>query len=224
MDRFVINRRSRREADEYNSLAWLIGLLYHAGDGNIYTGCRRLYRHYVWLHQRRGGVVEPVPDRIPLNRSARVHAAGEAVRAAGVMPDREVLGPLLLRLGEGELDRAPEAGSGSLRRGRKNLRSPDGDRSGSRRGTVQAAEAVSGVGVVQPAGSSDDLGGAGRVYLNGVVELLDSDSDERDCVGAKEAPRGEAPESEEFPMLEFTDSDLQRIDERVSESQGSGKT
>ena len=113
---------------------------------------------------------------------------------------------------------------GILRRSRENLWSPDGDNSGARRGTVQVAEDVSGFGAAQNADPSDDSGGAGRVYLSGVVELLDSDSDERDGVGAKEAPWGEAPESEEFPMLEFTDSDLQRIDERVSESQGSGKT
>ena len=65
-----------------------------------------------------------------------MHAAGKAVQAAGVMPDREVLGPLMLRLAKGELDRAPEAGLGILQRGRENLRSPDGDSSGARRGTV----------------------------------------------------------------------------------------
>ena len=89
---------------------------------------------------------------------------------------------------------------------------------------MQVAEDVSGVGAAQNADPSDDRGGAGCVYLSGVVELLDSDSDERDGVGAEEAPCGEAPESEEFPMLEFTDSNLQRIDERVSASQSSGKT
>ena len=79
-------------------------------------------------------------------------------------------------------------------------------------------------GATQDADASRDTKGVGPVYLNGVVELLDSDSDDRAKDGAVAAPRGEAAESEEFPMLECTDSDLQRIDERVSESKGSGRT
>ena len=62
------------------------------------------------------------------------------------------------------------------------------------------------------------------MYLSGVVELLDSDSDDRAGDGAVAAPCRGAAESKEFPMLEYTDSNLQRIDERVSESQGSGRT
>ena len=87
-----------------------------------------------------------------------------------------------------------------------------------------AEDNVSGPGAAQNADTSHDTKGAGRVYLNGVVELLDSNSDERNGNGAVAAPCGEAPDSKEFPMLEYTDSNLQRIDERVSESQSSGKT
>ena len=62
------------------------------------------------------------------------------------------------------------------------------------------------------------------MYLSGVVELLDSNSDERDGNGVVVAPLREVPDSEEFPMLEYTDSNLQRIDERVSKSKSSRKT
>jgi len=176
------------------------------------------------LHQRRGGVVEPVPDRVPRNRSARVHAAGEAVRAAGVMPEREVLAPLMSRLAEGELYRASEAGSGVSRHGQERSRASDVDTSDAMRRNVPVADDDSGNGVSQIADSRSSTDGAGRVYLNGVIELLDSDSEARKVDGAVAAPSEEAPDSDEFPMLEYSDSDLQQIDERVSESQNSGKT
>ena len=153
-----------------------------------------------------------------------MHAAGKAVRAAGVMPEREVLAPLMSRLAEGELDRASEAGSGAARHGQERSRASDEDNSDVMRCTVQVAENDIGNVASQNADSRSSTKGTGRVYLNGVIELLDSDNEAREGDGAVAAPSGEAPESDEFPMLEYSDSDLQRIDERVSESQNPGKT
>ena len=56
--------------------------------------------------------------------------------------------------------------------------------------------------------------------LSGVINLLESDSDRRGGNGAVVTSGGEAPDSNEIPMLEYTNSYLQQIDEHVSESQG----
>ena len=92
------------------------------------------------------------------------------------------------------------------------------------RRNVPVAENDSGNVASQNADSRTSTEGTGRVYLNGVIELLDSDNEAREGDGAAAAPNGEALDSDEFPMLEYSDSDLQRIDERVSESQNPGKT
>ena len=114
---------------------------------------------------------------------------------------------------------------GSLQRRQESSAFPDEGKSGAGRPNVQVAkDAVGKSGATQDADTSCETNGVRPVYLSGVVELLDGNSDDHAGDGAVAAPRGGAAESEEFPMLEYMDSNFQRIDERVSKSQGSGQT
>ena len=68
MDQYMLDEDAVRAAHEFAALAWIIGFLDRAGEGNIHTGLRRVYLVYVRLqHDRRDTeplILEREPDGI----------------------------------------------------------------------------------------------------------------------------------------------------------------
>ena len=120
--------------------------------------------------------------------------------------------------------RLTETALDSEQRGWERFAFPKAGKNGAGRPNVQFANnAGSGSGTVQDAATSSGNVSGGPLAnnnLSGVINLLESDSDRRGGNGAVVTSGGEAPDSNEIPMLEYTNSYLQQIDEHVSESQG----
>ena len=52
-------------AHKFAAIAWIIGFLNHAGEGNIHTGLRRVYLVYVRMQYDRREMEPLIPDWEP---------------------------------------------------------------------------------------------------------------------------------------------------------------
>ena len=66
-------------------------MLYHAGDGNIHTGLRQVYAHYVRMHQQRRSNERLIPARLPNGVEWRTRAMHAALRAVAEPPYRDAM-------------------------------------------------------------------------------------------------------------------------------------
>ena len=96
---------------EFAAFTWFIGMLYHAGDGDIHAGVRRVYAHYVWLHQQRRSTEELIPARSPDGVEWRTRALHGALRAVAQPPYRDAMGMMLTWLFQSPANRLGEAES-----------------------------------------------------------------------------------------------------------------
>ena len=107
MDRYMLDADAVRAAHDFAALAWIIGFLNRAGEGNIHTGLRRVYSVYVQLqHDRREVeplILEQEPDGIAW-ASCADHAAR---RTISVMPQRDALSRVLRRFDGADDGRSP---------------------------------------------------------------------------------------------------------------------
>ena len=65
MDRYILDEDAVCAAHKFAALAWIIGFLTRAGEGNIHTGLRWVYLVYVRLQHDRREMKPLIPDREP---------------------------------------------------------------------------------------------------------------------------------------------------------------
>ena len=94
----MIDRNEIRALREFAAFTWFIGMLYHAGDGDIHAGVWRVYAHYVWLHQQRRSTEELIPARYPNCVEWKTRALHSALQAVAQPPYRDAMGMMLTRL------------------------------------------------------------------------------------------------------------------------------
>lgn len=106
-----MNCNEIRALREIAAFTWLIGMLYHAGNGDIHAGVWQVYAHYVWLHQHRCSGEELIPDRYPDSVEWRTCALHEALCAVTQPPYHKAMGMMLTRLFRSPANRLGEAKS-----------------------------------------------------------------------------------------------------------------
>ena len=62
MDRYMLDADAVRAAHDFAALAWIIGFLNRAGEGNIHTGLRRVYLVYVRMQYDQRETKPLIPD------------------------------------------------------------------------------------------------------------------------------------------------------------------
>ena len=215
-----MDRDEIRALREFAAFTWFIGMLYHAGDGDIHTGVRRVYAHYVWLHQQRRSTEELIPARYPDGVEWRTRALHGALRAVAQPPYRDAMGMMLTRLFQSPANRL--GGAESRRHGGEGARMRGPGRSV--RARLVAAE--------HEEAERHREAKSSQHCNDDTIDLTDS-TDTAEAVSAGQISGGaKAPERElnasvariEPPPLELTDSDLQRIDESVNDARAAGST
>ena len=183
MDRYMLDADAVRAAHDFAALAWIIGFLNRAGEGNIHTGLRRVYSVYVRLQRDRREVEPLIPEREPDGIAWASRADRAARRAISVMPQRDALSRVLRRFDGVDDGRSPLVIV---------------PRSGHR--------------------ARFSTGESGASARPETIDLTDS-SEAVDGAGAPAAVGAAPNEEDDIPMLEYSASDLQRIDDSVEESQ-----
>ena len=220
MDSYMMNRDEIRALREFAAFTWIIGMLYHAGDGDIHAGVWQVYAHYVWLHQQQRSREELIPACYPDGVEWRTRALHGTLRAVAQPPYREAMGMMLTCLFQSPANRLGEAES--CRHGGEEawMRGPGW----SVRARLVAAEHQ----------EAERHRKAERSQINNdeTIDLTDSTNTAEAVPLGQNSGGAEAPEqeldkskagSEPLP-LELTDSDLQRIDEGVNDARAAGST
>ena len=120
----MLRKDELRAFCEFAAFTWLIGMLYHAGDGDIHNGLRRVYAHYVRLHQQRRSDERLIPARLPDGVEWRTRAMHAAIRAVVEPPYRDAMGMMLTRLFQSPGNRLGETDVPEPRRGEVRLHRP----------------------------------------------------------------------------------------------------
>ena len=97
----MLDEDAVRAAHEFAALAWIIGFLNRAGEGNIHTGLRRVYSVYVRLQHDRREMEPLIPEQEPDGIAWASRADRAARRAISVMPQRDALACVLRRFDGG---------------------------------------------------------------------------------------------------------------------------
>ena len=186
MDRYMLNEDAVRAAHEFAALAWIIGFLNRAGEGNIHTGLRRVYSVYVRLQHGRREMEPLIPEREPDGIAWASRADRAARQAISVSPQRDALARVVRRFDGGDDGRSPV------------VTVPRSEH----RAQVQTSESRSPARL-----ETIDLTDSSEAVAEGGATLV---------VGAVNG------KEDGIPMLEYSSSDLQRIDESVEASQKGG--
>ena len=186
MDRYVLDEDAVRAAHEFAALAWIIGFLNRAGEGNIHTGLRRVYSVYVRLQHERREVEPVIPEREPDGIAWANRADRAARRAISVSPQRDAMARVVRRFDGGRFGRLPVV-TVPRSEHRARVRTSE-NRSLARPETIDLTDSSEAVAE----GGATSVSGAGNGEEDGI------------------------------PMLEYSSSDLQRIDDSVEASQKSG--
>ena len=209
-----MNRDDIRALREFAAFTWVIGMLYHAGDGDIHAGVRRVYAHYVRLHQQRGSTEELIPARYPDGVEWRTRVLHGALRAVAHPPYRDAMGMMLTRLFESPANRL--GGAKSRRHGGEGARMRGPGRSV--RARLVAAE--------HEEAERHREAERSQLLHDEPIDLTDSTDTAEAVPLGRNRVGAEAPEQElggsvarlEPAPLELTDSELERIDESVNEA------
>ena len=186
MDQYMLDKDAVRAAHEFAALAWIIGFLNRAGEGNIHTGLRRVYSVYVRLQHDRRDREPLIPEREPDGIAWANRADRAARRAISVSPQRDALARVVRRFDGGRFGRIPV------------FPVPRSEH----RAQVRASENRS---PARP--ETIDLTDSAEAVAEG---------------GATSVAGAETGEEDSIPLLEYSSSDLQRIDDSVEAFQKGG--
>lgn len=210
----MLSKDAMRAFCEFAAFMWLISMLYHAGDGNIHNGLRRVCAHYVRMHQQRRSNKRLIPAQLPDGVEWRTRAMHAALCAIAEPPYHDAMAMMLTWLFQSPGNRLGKTDVSEPCRGEVRLQGP-GKNAQARRLSAAA---------VQHAGL---LLGAGEARINRRVPSAAIDLTESNDLESGETGTGNARATRskiapangvrgDPPSLELSNSDLQRIDESVS--------
>ena len=121
MDRHMLSKDALRAFCKFAAFTWLIGMLYHAGNGDIHVGLRRVYAHYVRMHQQRRSTKRLIPARLPDGVEWRTRAIHATLCAVAEPPYCNAMAMMLTRLFQSPANRLgatdvlePQRGEGRM--------------------------------------------------------------------------------------------------------------
>ena len=103
----MLDEDAVRAAHKFAAIAWIIGFLNRAGEGNIHTGLCWVYLVYVRLQHDRREMEPLILDQEPNGIAWASRADCAARQAISVMPQQDALSCVLRRFNSGDDSHSP---------------------------------------------------------------------------------------------------------------------